>query len=1124
MRFRGFWRLAERRVRRDPAVAMLAWLLLVAGAALPATGLLYSEHVALGSLRTEFAAAAPRDRSVVVALSAPLEEVDRVDAGMAAVVGAAIAAAAPLEGSSTGDGTAGVVRVLRSGGLRLDPTPGTATAGQAPGDLVVLGSFENLAAHAALVDGRWPQAGGTPIQTTLSEGAAAALGLRIGDEVTVRDPLDPARSSTLRLAGIWRPDASDPYWLGDQLDLTGSETVRLTTRGPFAIARGDMVRAEAGANVQAEWRGLPAPDRLTPGSSAALQGDLGLLPGRAQAIAGTSRQVTVSTNLPAFLADLARKVEVGRELILLLVAEMAVVAGYALLLVGGVLAGRRRQDSVLLRERGAGSGQVAAVALIEGLLLGVPAAVAAAALATTVAELLAGPGVSGAAGASSESETLAFLVACVAAGFGALALAVPTLTEGVNLPAVRAALGRRVGRTLVQRLGLDLGLVVLAVLAIWQLRAYGAPSGSSGIGGSIPSDSRQVQGPVVLLAPAVGLLAGAIVVIRLVPRLAELAERGLGHLRGLVIPLGGRDVARRPARYTRVALLVVLAAALGMLATCHAATWTQSQADQAAYQVPTDVRVISGPAAGLPGWLAGPAYRALPGVTSATPILDRSIDAGPATGGQLLAIDPAAIAVIPDPPASLRAAAPEVAALAAGRPAPPGVALPAGTLRLAVTVDADLAVLIDATAPSVTPPPVPGVDVRLWLVDADGRVSSLDGGTAPPRAAGTRLEVALARPLGGRLTAPDDGLRLLAVEVAIAAPRGLGVGGSVELRGVEASSAGAPTAGPWTAVPVDPAASGWRWVRLDDARQTPYDPPAAHWGRIVMGTEPGATAPAGSTVLPTRFRLAATPDTTTPLPVLVNPAFLEATGAAVGDTVDGQVVGDGVRLRIIGTTDLFPPLDPARPFIVLDRRWFELARVGADGATVNADEWWLTTRPGLTGPTLAGALRAPPFLARDVLDQAALVAAGAADPISLGTSGALRLAALSALVFAVIGFIVHIAVSARERVAELALLRALGVSSRQVLAWLWVEHASILAFSLVAGSGVGLLLAWLILPSATLTSAGAAPVPPPTIVVPADFVGGLALVAAVLLALALAGVAHLVRRVDVPAELRSGAG
>ena len=1115
----GLWRLAGRRVRRDPAVALLAWILLAAGAALPATGLLYSDRVALGSLRAEFAAAAPRDRSVVVALSAPLEEIDRVDASMAAAVGAAIAAAAPPSGGDT----AGVVLVLRSGGLRLDPMPGSGTAGLAAGDLVVLGSFENVADHATLVDGRWPRAGGTPIEATLSEGAAAALGLRVGDEVTERDPLDPGRSSSIRLTGTWRPDASDPYWLDDQLDLTGSETVGLTTHGPFAVARADIVRVEAGAHVQAEWRGLPVPDRLTPESSAALQRDLGSLPGRAQAIAGPFRQVTASTNLPAFLADLARKVEIGRELILLLVAEMTVLAGYALLLVGAVLAGRRRQDSALLRERGAGSGQVAAVALVEGLLLGAPAAVAATALATMAAGFLAGPGVTGGAGTSGQPETLAFLVACVAAGFGALALAVPTLVEGVNLPAFRAALGRRVGRTLVHRLGLDLGLVVLAVLAIWQLRVYGAPTASSALGGSITTDSRQVLSPVVLLAPAVGLLAGAVLVIRLVPRFAELAERGLGHARGLVIALGGREVARRPARYSRVALLVMLAAALGMLATCHAETWVRSRADQAAYEVPTDVRVVSGPAASLPAWLAGPAYRAFTGVTSATPIVDRGIDAGPATGGQLLAIDPAAVAAIPDPPASLRAVTPEVEALAVSRPAAPGVALPAGTIRLAVTMDTDLVAVTDPTAPPATLPPVADVDVRLWLVDADGRISSLDAGTAPPRAAGTRLEILLARPVGRRLTAPDDGLRLLAVEIAIAAPSGLGDVGSVELRGVGASSAAAPAAGPWTAVPVDPAASGWRWVRLDDARQTPYDPPPAHWGRIEMGTGPGATAPAGTNVLPTRFRLWAAPDTT-PLPVLVNQGFLDATGAAVGDTVDGQVVGDGVRLRIIGTTDLFPPLDPTRPFMVLDRRWFELARVGAGGATVDADEWWLTTSPGLTGPALAAALRAPPFLARDVLDRPALVAAGAADPISLGTSGALRLAALSALAFAVIGFTVHVAVSARERVAELALLRALGVSSRQVLVWLWVEHASILAFSLVAGSGLGLLLAWLILPSATLTPAGGAPVPPATIVVPVDFVGGLVLVAVVLLALALAAVARLVRRVDVPAELRSGTG
>jgi hypothetical protein len=48
------------------------------------------------------------------------------------------------------------------------------------------------------------------------------------------------------------------------------------------------------------------------------------------------------------------------------------------------------------------------------------------------------------------------------------------------------------------------------------------------------------------------------------------------------------------------------------------------------------------------------------------------------------------------------------------------------------------------------------------------------------------------------------------------------------------------------------------------------------------------------------------------------------------------------------------------------------------------------------------------------------------------------------------------------------------------------ENAFLLAFGLFTGSGVGLLLAWLVLPFATLTSSGEAAVPSPTVVVPLE--------------------------------------
>ena len=179
-----------------------------------------------------------------------------------------------------------------------------------------------------------------------------------------------------------------------------------------------------------------------------------------------------------------------------------------------------------------------------------------------------------------------------------------------------------------QRLGIDLALVVLAVIALWQLRLYGAP---------LTRNARGALGvdPLLVAAPAIGLLAGAVLATRLIPRLAEIGERVLGRRPRDRPPLGARQVARRPLRYTRSALLLVLAAALGTFAAASAATWARSQVDQAAYRAAGDVRVVlsdypDAPRAGR----SGRPIRSLPGVTAATPVSTQSLDIGRTVRGR----------------------------------------------------------------------------------------------------------------------------------------------------------------------------------------------------------------------------------------------------------------------------------------------------------------------------------------------------------------------------------------------------------------------------------------------------------------------------------------------------------
>jgi ABC-type antimicrobial peptide transport system permease subunit len=138
--------------------------------------------------------------------------------------------------------------------------------------------------------------------------------------------------------------------------------------------------------------------------------------------------------------------------------------------------------------------------------------------------------------------------------------------------------------------------------------------------------------------------------------------------------------------------------------------------------------------------------------------------------------------------------------------------------------------------------------------------------------------------------------------------------------------------------------------------------------------------------------------------------------------------------------------------------------------------------------------------------------------------GALTLGFVVAAAFAAVGFAASAAASTRARMLEFAVLRSLGLRTRQLSGWIGLESALVVALSLLAGTVLGLLVAWLVLPYAALGASGEAPAPPIRVAVP--WVTVLWLELAVLGALvAIAGVqVAFVRRLRPAPILRSGEG
>ena len=183
------------------------------------------------------------------------------------------------------------------------------------------------------------------------------------------------------------------------------------------------------------------------------------------------------------------------------------------------------------------------------------------------------------------------------------------------------------------------------------------------------------------------------------------------------------------------------------------------------------------------------------------------------------------------------------------------------------------------------------------------------------------------------------------------------------------------------------------------------------------------------------------------------------------------------------------------------------------------NEWWLRAPDGAG---VAARLRAAPYESIEALSTPERTAALQTDPVALGILGALALGVAAAAAFAGIGFAVSTSVAARERLTEFAVLRALGLSPRQLAGWLSLENVILVAVSLAIGTGLGLLIAWVVLPFVTLTQAGSQPLPGLVIAIPWSQVLLLEGVALGALAITVAVLALVLRRVGLGSALRIG--
>ena len=250
------------------------------------------------------------------------------------------------------------------------------------------------------------------------------------------------------------------------------------------------------------------------------------------------------------------------------------------------------------------------------------------------------------------------------------------------------------------------------------------------------------------------------------------------------------------------------------------------------------------------------------------------------------------------------------------------------------------------------------------------------------------------------------------------------------------------------------------------------------------------------------------------IPGLATERYLAASNASVGSTVQDTINGAVISVKIVAAATTFPTVSAGGGALIVDLGRLQdlLTRSALEPAQVT--QWWLATSSGVP-PGLGATL--PPGSA---VTSAAGVASGLlGNPLSTVPQQALLAVAVAAAALAITGFCVSIAAGVRQRRAENALLAALGVAPRAAAGQLCLEKLMLSLPSALAGLVLGVVLAELLVPAITLTSAATAPVPPVLIQFGWSQTLPLALAVAVLPVLAAA--LTIARRPDAAAELRA---
>ncbi len=927
--------------------------------------------------------------------------------------------------------------------------------------------------HSTLVAGRLPRDDavnnpGQPleIEAIIPADAAEILGLQVADRVATVPHWDEDISSvTVVISGIFeRNEPGTEFWYLEDAVLnaaTGptfrtaplhlSEAAYFDVLGP-ALPRMDSTYA---------WLLSVDGERINAGNSHIALFDTEAMNSVMSGTLGTYRQ---STALDNALREYDRRLFFTKLPMFVVLILIAIVILYYVVTLASLTVEERRSEVALLRSRGANSPQIMTVFVLEGATIaGVAIGLGPILAALSISLLGYTPAFSDLTGGDRLVTTISPLAYAMSGIGGALsfaALIVPAVQASrISVTRQRQLAARPTSQPAFQRYYLDVILLLVSIFLFRQLTEQGSVVATQLFGDLAVNQ-------MLLALPGLMLVASAMVLLRLFPLAMQLGSRVSSSWLPAGAVLGVWQMARSPAHYARLSLLLILTAGLGIFASSFGATLERSFEERVLYSTGSDVRV-DGVREYIPTrrssrwWGRTPtptptpvvsptpratieeAYGSIEGVEAVSPVFrNRGNDLSKFFGESftMVALDPESFS--------------EVAWFRedfAGKPMAEMLSSLTPDVRLdGITLPDDAAVLLVRLKADR---PHPSVRVTARVRNARERYSTHTLGllgTSEWQELEGDLRTGIAASLPMRLvslrleeTNPERRLQAGSIIIDQVAVR-THSGEVVVIEPFDDTSA-------WSVLKVS---SDTIADLLRDSAVKYEDKPGTalfSWGSGRALSSRGIFYGGGGRE---------------PMAALASRSFVLESGHTKGDEFEVSVGGYRIPLRLQDTVSLFPTMiSPNERFLIVDlvslRRY---ANMGATFRSLDANEVWLLTESGDAGMMEEiGSVRG--FTSSAVLDRQKELDESQVDPlVKAGWRSLLFLAFGAVLILSCVGFLAHAYVSFRNRQMQFALLRTVGLSSRQLMTMVWLEQTLVIASGLALGTWMGGRLGAIIMP------------------------------------------------------------